>query len=87
MSNNNYTKTELFELATSYNKSWEENSGFKWNEAEHLVEASSTLDADVLSQCPAIQELLNYAQDEDEWDCGDIGNWPSIIIKELNETT
>ena len=70
-------------LAEGINKSWEENESVEWSEAEQLVQEFQKIPSHLLNRMPGVRDILYYAQNNEDWDSGEVANWPVIIKEEL----
>lgn len=76
----------LFLLAQSISVAWEEKEAVDWSEAEQLINVCREIPQDVLNTLPDIQAILAYADDNDEWDSGYVGQWPDTITESLAQS-
>jgi len=77
------TYPDLYRFAGELDEGWEENEGVDWQEAEDLVAMVQAMDPDDLDD---LQMILNYADEEDEWDCDEVSSWPQRIISSLEQS-
>lgn len=77
------TYPDLYRFAGELDEAWEENEGVEWQEAEDLVSMIQTMDPDDLGE---LQAILDYATDEDEWDCDEVSGWPSRVMSSLDDS-
>ncbi len=78
------TAQSLSRLASQYHADWLADVSIDWEQAEHLVEACSLLTPETLEHCEHIKGIVDYAAQNDEWDSGDVKEWPTLIISDLN---
>lgn len=79
------TPTQILrQLASEIDQSWEDCSQVDWSEAEQLVQKLQALQKDNQVKLPSeLVELLQYADDESEWDSGYVASWPQLILNAL----
>lgn len=77
------TYPDLYRFAGELDEAWEENEGVEWQEAEDLVSMIQAMDPDDRGE---LQDILDYATDEDEWDCDEVSEWPSRVMSSLDDS-
>ena len=75
---------ELTELARRLEKDWAENERVDWDEAEQLVALCRAIPTQERSAYPQIEQLVDYATGEEEWDSGYVAGWPYAILTDLS---
>lgn len=73
----------LQNLARSIDESWVAEESVEWSEAEQLVQECQKLPTALLNRLPGVRDILCYAKNNEEWDSGEVANWPAIMQKEL----
>jgi len=77
------TTKQLVELKTAaliLNKSWTERQSIDWSEAEEFVELINKLPEEVKKTHPEISNILEHALENEDWDSGQVANWPDTVI-------
>jgi len=66
---------------------WEANEEVDWGDAESIVNELKMLPEDIISlDCMApAGEILSYAEETEDWDCGVCGLWPSELKSAIHE--
>lgn len=77
---------DLYNLAGDLDHEWEQNEGVDWNEAEQLIGELKKMDSADIARLPNLAHILKYAEDEDEWDSGEVASWPATITFALDAT-
>lgn len=77
---------ELHQLACSIDESWEELERVDWSEAEQLYREVKFVVDKLPTPIAALDEILTYAEENKDWDCGYVCNWPKIIREALEES-
>jgi hypothetical protein len=75
------TYPALFELAGNLDDNWISRKGVDWQEAEDLMAESSKMDA---ADRGELQAILDYADEEDDWDSEEVAGWPAQIMEYLD---
>ncbi len=76
------TYPDLYRFAGELDEAWEENEGVDWQEAEDLVAMVQAMNPDDRGE---LQTILDYAEEEDEWDCDEVSSWPARITDYLDQ--
>lgn len=74
---------ELYLLACECKNRWEEAEAVDWNDAEMIVKYIQHLSPDVLTKYPMLQGIKTSAATYENWDSGEVGLWPEIVIESL----
>ena len=76
------TYPDLQRFAGELDEAWKENGGVEWQEAEDLVGMIQSMEPGDRGE---LQDILDYATDEDDWDCDEVATWPARITGYLNQ--
>lgn len=76
----------LLDYVIEFDNISEENSGFDWDHAEELVSYAVQLPDDFFTHNKQLKYLLNNFKSQEEWDCGDVTEFSSLLITELKKT-
>lgn len=77
------TLKSLYLLAEAINKSWIELERLDWSEAEQLVEECKKIPQEQLADLLNISEIITYANEYEDWDSGEVANWPEVIRTDI----
>lgn len=73
---------ELTVIAKKLDSNWSEEESIDWEEAENLVRCMNQMPEEI-KQTAAISQILDYANENSDWDSGEVANWPQSIIDSL----
>lgn len=75
------TYPNLYELAQRLDSEWEAREAVDWQQAEDLVAEVRKMSPD---DCGELQAIVDYADEEDEWDSEVVAGWPEAIESYLD---
>lgn len=70
----------LHKAAQTLNERWGARECIDWSEAEEFVELINDLPSDIKSDQSEISVILDYSIQNDDWDSGEVANWPDAVI-------
>lgn len=75
----------LYEFAENCTKNWGAAESIDWTQAQDLVGMCRDIPAQYLAVLTAIDRIVAYVKEheDNDWDSGEMGNWPAHIIDEL----
>jgi|GEM_PF-6457552 len=76
--------TALREDSQALNVQWAENEAVDWSEAEGLVRMLKALGGYEVHKIQPVSQILNYTLKHDEWDSGEVANWPSMLVESID---
>jgi hypothetical protein len=75
----------LYQLSEALDKSWCENERLEYDEAELLIDECKRLNSELLCHLPSLPKIIAYSIENDDWDSGEVANWPTIIRDDINK--
>lgn len=70
----------IHKTAETINGHWEAREQVDWSEAEELVSLLEALPEEIKTNNLDIAGILEYVAQYDDWDSGDVANWPATVI-------
>ncbi|MCG9579071.1 hypothetical protein L1D14_22990 [Vibrio tubiashii] len=77
------TPLSLLAIAQQCELDWSQSESVDWSEAEELVQNCKNLDSLYLTKYSQIQDIIDYSNENLDWDSSEVASWPSTIIREL----
>ncbi|MEY8200080.1 MAG: hypothetical protein RPS47_12620 [Colwellia sp.] len=74
----------LYTLAIEVDDAWTLSERVDYSEAEQLIRLCSSVDKAYLDEMPQIKSLIEYADNNDEWDSAVISTFPGLIMGDLD---
>lgn len=79
------TLENLYTLALSAETSWKEKEAVDWSEAEEIARACADIPTSLRFRLPRLAAISEYADEHEDWDCCEVGGWPSAIVREIED--
>ncbi len=73
----------VIELARALNDHWQDTGVVDMDEAEELLSLLIEVAPDIRERTRAIEEIISYAGNHDEWDEAVVASWPNEVISDL----
>lgn len=67
------------------NRVWKANEHLEWSDAEDLVGLLKEMKNLPKNTKSVADAILKYAKANDDWDSGEVANWPNDILKALKK--
>lgn len=77
------TLETFYELLLKIDESWALEEAVDWSDAEQIVRECKQIPVDILACMPDVQGIISYADSVENWDCGMVGRWPTVIREEM----
>lgn len=76
---------DLYQLTSDIDVSWEAKEAVEWSEAEQLISELKNMDGSDRAHHEGLTDILVYAHCVEDWDSGNVANWPSAILAALKK--
>lgn len=76
----------IYNSLLDINSSWDHRGSVDWSEAEQIVNWCELLRQEAMLDSTALNRIITYAHDHEEWDSEEVSCWPTIITQTIDSS-
>lgn len=79
----------FYNLVRIIDENWAAKESVDWSEAEQIIKRCKSIPKDEIEQfnLSDITEIVTYSERHDEWDSGEVCNWPTRLMACIDKIT